>query len=127
VPTGQLQVPELDLKTISDQLVPVQQEAYYDHLVSAAGDAHLLRQAYVDAQGHCNFTPEELASGVQALASRVSTGHWGSVATAGALNQVADGLGSGLGGGAFIPFWPDELTGAVSLSGVSLTDGWPAG
>ena len=33
VPTGRLQVPELDMHTISDQLVPVQQENYYRHTV----------------------------------------------------------------------------------------------
>ena len=55
VPTGHLQVPELDLHTISDQLVPVQQqEAYYHTLVHRAGDSALLRQAFVQAQGHCN-------------------------------------------------------------------------
>ncbi len=111
VPTGHLQVPELDLKTISDQLVPVQQERYYDTLVARAGDSRLLRQAFVEAQGHCNFTPAELVAGVQALASRVTTGSWGNVATAAALNSEADGLGSALGGGAFVPFWPEKLTG----------------
>ncbi len=111
VPTGHLQVPELDLKTISDQLVPVQQERYYHTLVVRAGDSRLLRQAFVEAQGHCNFTPAELVAGVQALASRVTTNSWGNVATAAALNADADGLGSSLGGGAFIPFWPEKLTG----------------
>ena len=77
VPTGQLQVPELDLKTISDQLVPVQQESYYHALVIRAGDSSRLRQAFVEAQGHCNFTPAELIAGVQALALRVATGHLG--------------------------------------------------
>jgi hypothetical protein len=37
VPTGRLAVPELDLHTISDQLVPVQQENYYAQRVTAAG------------------------------------------------------------------------------------------
>lgn len=111
VPTGHLQVPELDLKTVSDQLVPVQQERYYHTLVARAGDSRLLRQAFVEAQGHCNFTSAELVSGVQALGSRVTTGSWGNVATAAALNANADGLGSSLGGGAFIPFWPEKLTG----------------
>jgi hypothetical protein len=116
VPNGHLQVPELDLKTISDQLVPVQQESYYAHLVAAAGDSGLLRQAFVEAQGHCNFTPAELIAGVQALATRVQTGGWGSVAQAGQLNTVANGLPSALGGGAFIPFWPERLTGATPSS-----------
>lgn len=111
VPTGHLQVPELDLKTISDQLVPVQQERYYHTLVSDAGDSRLLRQAFVEAQGHCNFTPAELVGGVQAIASRVTSGSWGNVATATQLNAAADRLAPSLGGGAFIPFWPEKLTG----------------
>jgi hypothetical protein len=114
VPTGRLQVPELDLKTISDQLVPVQQESYYHALVARAEDSRLLRQAFVEAQGHCNFTSAELVAGVQAVAQRVSTGSWGNLATAAALNTAADSLPSSLGGGNFIPFWPDKLTGAIS-------------
>jgi hypothetical protein len=113
VPSGHLQVPELDLKTISDPLIPVQQERYYAGLVHRAGDSALLRQAYVEAQGHCNFTPAELVAGVQALASRVHSGSWGDVATSGALNTAADALPADLGGGAFIPFWPERLTGAM--------------
>ena len=56
VPTGRLKVPELDLKTISDQLVPVQQENYYRHTVDRAGAGDLLRQAFIQRQLHCNFT-----------------------------------------------------------------------
>ena len=37
VPSGRLQVPELNLHTISDQLVPVQQESVYARVVSGAG------------------------------------------------------------------------------------------
>ncbi|MGZ4274169.1 MAG: alpha/beta hydrolase, partial [Solirubrobacteraceae bacterium] len=62
VPTGHLQVPELDLHTISDQLVPVQQENYYHGLVRRAGDRDLLRQDFVARQEHCNFTPAELVA-----------------------------------------------------------------
>jgi hypothetical protein len=46
VPTGRLAVPELDLHTISDQLVPVQQENFYAERVAAAGSGGSLRQAY---------------------------------------------------------------------------------
>lgn len=112
VPTGRLEVPELDLHTVSDQLVPVQQESYYRTLVERAGDGDLLRQAFVLAQGHCNFTPADLIAGLHALESRVSTGHWGNVATATRLNEAAAALGSALGGGDFTPFWPNRLTGA---------------
>ena len=91
VPTGQLQVPELDLHTISDQLVPVQQESYYHSLVARAADGALLRQAFVQAQGHCNFTAADLIAGLHALESRVTAGSWGNVATAAQLNAAAGG------------------------------------
>jgi hypothetical protein len=43
----------------------------------------------------------------------VKTGSWGNVATAAQLDSVADALPSALGGGAFIPFWPERLTAAI--------------
>lgn len=116
VPTGHLQVPEVDLHTISDQLVPVQQERYYHALVARAGDSALLRQAFAQAQGHCNFTPADLIAGLHALESRVATGTWGNAVTASQLNTAAGALPSALGGGNFIPFWPDRLTGAIPPS-----------
>ncbi|MGZ4296122.1 MAG: alpha/beta hydrolase, partial [Solirubrobacteraceae bacterium] len=109
VPTGHLQVPELDLHTISDQLVPVQQENYYHGLVRRAGDRDLLRQDFVARQEHCNFTPAELVAGVQAVQHRVSAGSWDSVALPASLQAAATGLN--LGGAAFTPFWPDRLSG----------------
>ena len=128
VPTGHLQVPELDLHTISDQLVPVQQEAWYHSLVVHTGDAGLLRQAFVQAQGHCNFTSADLIAGLQALQSRVGSGTWGTVATATSLDAAANNLPGALGGGTFIPFWPNKLTGATqptaSLSWGSGPFGW---
>jgi hypothetical protein len=109
VPTGHLQVPELDLHTIADQLVPVQQENYYHGLVRKAGDSALLRQAFVARQEHCNFMPGEVVAGVQALQHRVQTGSWDQVALPSSLETVATGLN--LGDAAFTPFWPDRLTG----------------
>jgi hypothetical protein len=109
VPTGRLQVPELDLHTISDQLVPVQQENWYRRQVHEAGDKALLRQAFVQRQEHCNFTPAELVAGVQALQHRVQTGSWDSVALPSSLETAATGLN--LGDAAFTPFFPDKLTG----------------
>ena len=89
VPTGRLEVPELDLHTIGDNLVPVQNENYYAQLVDRAGSGSLLRQAYTSSFGHCNFSPSELVAGVQAVMRRVTTGHWGDVATAASLEQAA--------------------------------------
>jgi hypothetical protein len=111
VPLGSLAVPELNLHTISDQLVPVQQEATYAERVRRAGSNSLLRQAYVDRVGHCNFTPAELVAGVEALGRRVETGHWGSVAQPGKLQQAA--LATGLGDAAFVEYRPDRLTAGI--------------
>ena len=62
-------MPELDLHTIGDNLVPVQNENYYAKLVDRAGSGSLLRQAYTESFGHCNFSPSELVAGVQAVAA----------------------------------------------------------
>ncbi len=114
VPNGHLQVPELDLHTISDPLIPVQQENWYRALVDRAGSGPLLDQAFVQAQGHCNFTSADIVAGLQALEARVASGSWGTLATAGSLNTAANGpTMTGLGGGNFLPFWPERLTGAM--------------
>ncbi len=113
VPTGHLAVPELDLHTIGDQLVAVQQENFYADQVGAAGDGNLLRQAFVASYGHCNFSSAELVAGVLAISHRVATGQWGSVASAASLNQVASGLN--LGPARFADFYPGPLTGATSV------------
>lgn len=111
VPTGRLAVPELDLHTISDQLVPVQQENFYAERVAAAGSGGSLRQAYVASVGHCNFSPAELVAGILALGHRVSTGRWDSLADPDSLDRVASGLG--LGAARFVSYHPGALTGAV--------------
>jgi hypothetical protein len=111
VPTGHLTVPELDLHTISDQLVPVQQENYYARRTTGAGDRDLLRQAYVASVGHCNFSPAELVAGVMALGHRVAVGHWGPVAEPASLDRVAAGLS--LGPARFTAYHPGRLTGAT--------------
>jgi hypothetical protein len=109
VPSGRLQVPELDIHTISDQLVPVQQERYYRHTVRSAGNRDLLRQAYVERQSHCNFTPAELVAGVLAIKHRATTGRWDHFASTSHLEAVARGLG--LGDAAFLRYLPAPLSG----------------
>nr|WP_246136323.1 hypothetical protein [Leekyejoonella antrihumi] len=75
--TGHLDVPELDLHTISDTLAPIAYENYYRGLVQKAGDGSLLRQAYVQSIGHCNFSASELVAGVHTVRARVERGRWG--------------------------------------------------
>ncbi len=107
VPTGRLRAPELNIHTISDQLVPVEQQNQYARRVAAARSSALLRQAYVDRAGHCSFTTAELVAAVDAIRHRVITGRWGDVATPASLNRAAAALG--LDAGAYIPYHPPAL------------------
>ncbi len=111
VPTGRLEVPELDLHTIGDNLVPVQNENNYARLVERAGSGSLLRQAFTESYGHCNFSSAELVAGVEAIMHRVTRGQWGNVATAASLEQAAEA--TGLGQAHFANYYPGPLTGAV--------------
>ena len=107
VPTGSLQVPELDLHTIADQLVPIQQENYYQQLVDSAGDGSQLGHAYVFRQGHCHFETGEVVAAVEALSERLTTGSWGTLLAPSSLNAAA----ASYGGGDFIAYSPPALTG----------------
>jgi hypothetical protein len=106
-----LQAPLLDLHTIADQLVPVEQENAFAQRVRDSGDARLLRQGYVARQGHCAFTPNEVLAGVHAVADRVATGRWGDTSAAGLT------AGQPAGTTAFVDFRPGRLVGAVASAG----------
>ena len=97
------------VRPVSDQLVPVQQERDYARAVRGAGARRLLRQAFVDRQLHCNFTPAEELASVLALEHRLDAGRWGSVARPERLQASAAALD--LGGAAFIRYRPAALTG----------------
>ena len=100
-----LDVPLLDLHTIADQLVPVEQENAFAARVRAAGDGRLLRQAYVARQGHCAFTPNEVLAGLHAVEHRIDTGRWGDTSAAGL------GADQPVGTTAFVEFRPGRLVG----------------
>ena len=76
VNTGRLQVPELDVHTVSDQLAPVQFEATYAEWVALAGNSTLLRQVYANAIGHCNFTDADMVAAIDAMNTVVAVRHW---------------------------------------------------
>ncbi|MGW7820501.1 alpha/beta hydrolase [Streptomyces puniciscabiei] len=103
-----LGVPLLDVHTIADNLVPVEQERDFGDRVRAAGDGALLRQAYVERQGHCTFTTAETVAALHALEHRVSSGHWDDAASPAALQRSATALG--LDGAAYVPYRPARLT-----------------
>ncbi|POX46387.1 alpha/beta hydrolase [Streptomyces sp. Ru71] len=102
-----LGVPLLDVHTVADNLVPVEQERRFGDRVRAAGDGALLRQAYVERQGHCAFTTAETLAAVHAVEHRVTTGRW-DAATPAALQSSAVALG--LDGAAYVPYRPAPLT-----------------
>lgn len=123
VPNGRLQVPELTMHTIADDLVPVQMETTYRRAVERAGSRSLLRQAYVQRQVHCNFTPAELVTGVQALQRRVVRGRWGSLANPARLQATANALH--LGPAAFVAYRPGRLTGDNGPFDPFTDSSWP--
>ncbi|WP_405772824.1 alpha/beta hydrolase [Streptomyces sp. NBC_01538] len=103
-----LQVPLLNMHTTADNLVPVEQENRFAARVRASGDGALLRQAYVERQGHCAFTTAETVAALHALEHRVDTGRWDDVATPAALQKSATALG--LDGAAYVPYRPANLS-----------------
>jgi hypothetical protein len=103
-----LGVPLLDVHTTADNLVPVEQERRFGDRVRTAGDSALLRQAYVERQGHCAFTTAETVAALHALEHRVATGRWDDTATPAALQRSATALG--LDGAAYVPYRPARLT-----------------
>ncbi len=103
-----LEVPLLNMHTTADNLVPVEQENRFAARVRASGDGALLRQAYVERQGHCAFTTAETVAALHALEHRVDTGRWDDVATPAALQKSATALG--LDGAAYVPYRPANLS-----------------
>lgn len=109
--TGRLAVPELDIHTIYDQLVPVEQENWYHGRVTRAGSAAELRQAFVDSTGHCDFQPSGYIAALNALEYRLNTGSWGDVTQPAALNAAATRTGLGA-FDPYVPFRPPPLVNA---------------
>jgi hypothetical protein len=111
--TGRLAVPELDIHTTDDQLVPVEQENWYAARVRRDGVGRLLRQAYVAATGHCNFQPAATIAALHALEHRIGTGRWDDVTRPDRLNAAAERTGLAA-GAPYIAFRPGALVGARS-------------
>ena len=108
--TGDLQVPVLTMHTTVDILAPVQVEQEYAEDVRSQGDAGMLRQTFVDRDGHCAFTPAEIAAGISVLEERVTSGHWGGAGNSvPQLNALAASLHES--GSAFVTLPPMEFVG----------------
>jgi pimeloyl-ACP methyl ester carboxylesterase len=114
--TGELEVPELAIHTVSDELVPVEHEDWYAELVHRAGESRQLRQAYVQGPGHCEFQPAEQVAALQALEQRLDTGRWAGVTRPERLNEAADALELGT-TARFTRFDPSDLVGGLGEPG----------
>jgi hypothetical protein len=110
MPTGRLRAPELDIHTIADQLVPVEQENWYGRLVRWHAGGAMFRRAHVDTAGHCAFRPSETIAALHALEHRLNTGRWDSMTTPSALNAAATALGDP---GRYIRYRPARLVGGL--------------
>jgi hypothetical protein len=117
-PSGRLAVPELDMHTTDDQLVPVEQENWYGRQVARAGSAPMLRQAYVHGTGHCAFQPAESIAALHAVEHRLDTGRWDGVTRPEALDAAAAALHlPDSGAPRYEPFRPPLLAGGLGEPG----------
>jgi hypothetical protein len=109
-PTGDLQMPVFSIHTDYDPLVPAEHEEEYADDVRTAHKRSLLRQAFVDRDGHCSFTSAELVAGIKVLEERVETGRWPAASVnPHKLNRLASSFD--LGDSAFVRFRPGEFIG----------------
>ena len=86
--------PVLTMHTTGDGLVVNTDEQAYRSIVNKAGNGALLREAFVHRAGHCTFTPAETVAALEALISRIDTGHWAGVTDPDTLNASATALGT---------------------------------
>jgi pimeloyl-ACP methyl ester carboxylesterase len=66
-PTGMLYDPVIALHTTYDEILPVFNYEYYEHLTEINFTSDLYFQQYVIRDGHCNFTMEEIADSFDEL------------------------------------------------------------
>ena len=66
-PTGRLADPMLTIQTTSDALVPGTDVTAYDLPAALAGTSDRFVARFVEAEGHCNFTPGQVGNAFDAL------------------------------------------------------------
>ena len=73
-PNGQLKHPLLELHDVRDPLVPANGVYQYALIVERAGHAANFVQQFVDKEGHCVFTPQEIGEAFAELTAWVDAG-----------------------------------------------------
>jgi hypothetical protein len=106
-PTGRLRMPVLATHTLVDILAPVEYQEEYAEMTRQADRERLFRQAFVDRDGHCNFTAAENVAAIQVMDFRLDNGRWGGQAEVDELQERAEDLG--LDGAAFVRYRPGEF------------------
>jgi pimeloyl-ACP methyl ester carboxylesterase len=74
--TGELASPVLSLSTTGDGAGSTQDDEAYSITVREAGEQSHLRQAFVEAEGHCTFSAAEEAAALDAIFTRIADGRW---------------------------------------------------
>lgn len=88
-PTGEISAPVLTLHETGDTAPTVTQARTYEDRVRSNGNNNLLRQAFVDRPGHCDYAGAEIAAALTTLQQRLDTGRWRNTANPEALNNLA--------------------------------------
>lgn len=91
---GDPKIPVLRLHMAGDQAVPPSLVEGYLAEVKRHGKEELVRTAYVDAAGHCNYTAAEQVEAIETMMKRLDTGKWPSTTPA-ELNKRAAALETG--------------------------------
>lgn len=89
---GSPRLPILTMHTTGDNVVASVETACADR-VRANHDTAQLRQTYVSAPGHCNFTTSEQLNAIKTMDQRLSTGAWPNTSPE-AMNKGAAGTGA---------------------------------
>jgi pimeloyl-ACP methyl ester carboxylesterase len=94
-PSGVVGGPVLTLHEVGDNAPVVAQAGRYSDVVASVASQRnldLLRAAFVNRPGHCNYTAAERVTLTQAMEKRLESGAWGATATAASLNALAASL-----------------------------------
>ena len=98
--TGELEVPVLSLSTAGDGAGSTQDDEAYATTVRDAGEQEQLRQAFVQAEGHCTFAAAEEAAVFDTIFTRIAEGTWPSTSPNALVERarmIADHSGLALG------------------------------
>jgi hypothetical protein len=108
VPTGQLHIPMLTLQAVGDGVTIPAIHGGLQAIVDAAGHRRELAQLWVQAAGHCIFSPAEMLASLRTLEQRIDSGRW-SVKPAEVARRATDGTGQPPGELRFTRYTPPAM------------------